>query len=140
MGQIDAQAAKRHEYERQIAELNDEKRNLYEQLVLWEIDAGSYKAAKATLDEQLARLEQVYSAISSEIDRLSQGEIRHKQCRVLAQSALDEHTLTQRLVDLLIERVLIYPGKKIEVKWKVAGFFEAGQPSAISQAIMGVPA
>ncbi len=34
-----------------------------------------------------------------------------------------ESSLTLALVDLLIERVLIFPDERVEVRWKIAEFF-----------------
>ena len=39
-----------------------------------------------------------------------------------ARAALDAEMLSLELVDMLIERVLIFPGNLIEIVWKVAGF------------------
>ena len=39
-----------------------------------------------------------------------------------ARAALDAEMLSLELVDMLIERVLIFPGNRIEIVWKVAGF------------------
>ena len=135
-GQNDVSAARQSEQEMSIAGLHDEKRQLYERLVLGEICADEYKAAKARLDEQLARLEQISSAMCSEREKFLHERGRHVQCKELARYALDENALTQQLVDLLVEKVLISPGGRVEVKWKVEGFFEAGEQSTM----MGITA
>ena len=33
-----------------------------------------------------------------------------------------ENTLTQALADMLIDKVLVYPGKRIDVIWKMQDF------------------
>jgi hypothetical protein len=35
-----------------------------------------------------------------------------------------EKKLTRALVDILIEKVLIFPGERVEVQWKFAEFFD----------------
>ena len=42
---------------------------------------------------------------------------------MIADKVFDENTLTQPITDLFINRVLIYPGNKIEVEWKITNFF-----------------
>ncbi len=34
-------------------------------------------------------------------------------------------SMTQELVDILIDKILVFPGDRIEVKWKLPGFADA---------------
>ncbi len=120
IGQIDARLTQQTEYERQIAALNDRKRRLYERLILGELTIESYKTEKLPIDAELTRLGQIHAALASEIEKLAQdGQRKNLASQVCAESAL-----TSTLVDLLIEKVLISPGERLEIKWKVADFFD----------------
>ncbi len=121
IGQIDARLARQTEYERQIAALNSRKRSLYERFILGELTIEGYKAEKVSIDAELARLGQINTALSSELETLTQDGRRKK----LASHVRAENRLTPALVDLLIEKVLIFPGERVEIKWKVADFFDA---------------
>ncbi len=99
--------------------LDGQKRRLYERLILGELDIESYNKEKAPLDAELMRLFHINTVISSELENLARGSRNRK----LAEQASAENGLTLALVDLLIERVLIFPGERVEVRWKIAEFF-----------------
>jgi DNA invertase Pin-like site-specific DNA recombinase len=105
-------------YEQHSVDLQDENRRLYEQFVLRNIGLDEYKAAKANLDADIRRLKRITS------DFAEQATI-HKQAgtlREIAQTILKSKALTRPLVDLLINKVHVYPDKHIEVDWKILGF------------------
>jgi DNA invertase Pin-like site-specific DNA recombinase len=110
---IDVRTERQADYTRQIESLNDDKRGLYEKLILGELSAAGYKTEKAALDAELARLNASFSARSAEMERLS-----------AAQSVKGKHKLSKPLADALIDELRIFPGNRIEIKWKISGFGE----------------
>ena len=54
---------------------------------------------------------------------LSTAQSANRERKKIAEKVAAENTLTRPLVDLLIEKVLIYPKEKFEVAWKVKNFF-----------------
>ena len=40
----------------------------------------------------------------------------------VARKILKEDALTQEIVDILIDRILVYPDKRIEIVWRIEGF------------------
>ncbi|MDR0936203.1 MAG: recombinase family protein [Oscillospiraceae bacterium] len=98
--------------------LQDENQRLYEQFALGKISVAEYKAAKVRLDADIERQNRIAARQSEQaIEREHYGTLRE-----IAQSVVGSETLTRPLVDLLIDRVRVFPGGKIEVKWKLSGF------------------
>ena len=104
------------DYARQIERIGDDRLKLYERYVHREIAADEYKTAKAHPDEEFSRLTQIHTALST-------AQSANRERKKIAGQAAIENTLTRPLVDLLIEKVLIYPKEKFEVTWKVKIFF-----------------
>jgi len=120
----DKRAVQQTEYEKRIDGLDEEKQRLYERFVIGELDAVSYKSESAALDAQILQLVGASSALST-----GQTNTQLKEFRELASSICSEETLTHQMVDLLIEKVQVYPGNRVAVKWKaaVAAFFGDNQ-------------
>ena len=110
------------EYEKQIEKLNDEKCALYEQYVLRKVDAAAYKTKKATLDAEMNHLKHTLDALKADAAILSAAKASDDELRKLADATLGTDKLTRPLVELLIDKVFIYPGNRIEIVWKVADF------------------
>jgi len=53
--------------------------------------------------------------------KTSDDELRH-----LAETANDEGKLNKALMDLLINKVYVYPDNRIEIDWKVGDFASVG--------------
>jgi DNA invertase Pin-like site-specific DNA recombinase len=110
------------EYEKQLGGLQEEKRTLYERFVLGEIDAATYKTEKAMFDTEISRFTKALGTLKSEAAILSAAKSSDDELRQIASTALDTDKLTRTLVDLLIEKVYIYPGNHVEIVWKAEDF------------------
>ena|GEM_PF-4875239 len=80
-------AAKSEQQARQeklIAQAEDNKRRLYEKLVLNEISADEYKARKADFDTRLASLNRVYGLIAKETAALNISKANRDELRAAA--------------------------------------------------------
>ena len=115
--------ARRAEFEKRIDMLGDEKKNIYERYVLGELDADGYKMEKQKIDAELSRLEQVHSALSAELANLEQAQSEDSERKRVAGCVSAEKGLTHSLVDLLINKVLVYPNNRVTIDWKVSAFF-----------------
>ena len=51
------------------------------------------------------------------------GDPKRKERGELARSALEQKELTRELVELLIEKVIVFPDGRVEVMWKAGEFF-----------------
>ena len=106
----------------QIRELQEQKRTLFEHLVLHKLTEQYYQMKKAAIDNDLAQLKEVQTARSTQLSQ-RQADVKTKNAnRELAQKVMDTGQLSSELVDALIERVYVYPGQEIEIVWKIAGF------------------
>jgi DNA invertase Pin-like site-specific DNA recombinase len=100
------------------SDLQDENRCLYEQFVLGNIGLDEYKGAKASLDADIGWLKRITSDLAERANEQEHTGSLHE----IAQTILQSKTLTRPLVDLLINKVHVYPDKNIEVDWKILGF------------------
>jgi len=110
------------EYEKRLDKLHEEKRDLYERLILGEMDANKYKAEKAVIDKELNRLTHALNTLKSEAAILSAAKSSDDELQQLAKTALKAEKLTRPLVDLLIDKVYIYPDNHVEITWKIESF------------------
>jgi hypothetical protein len=76
-----------------------------------------YRLQKAAIEVELERLIQVQKAMLN--DDMKQAP--DTSSIIAMKKALEANTLTQELVDLLIDKVLIYPDSRIEIIWKDNG-------------------
>ena len=109
-------------YKRQIEKLREDKCVLYERYVLKELDADAYKSEKAVIDTELAQLTRALDTLNAEAAALSAAKASDDELRKIAGMTLADNKLTRPLVDMLINKVYIYPGNRIEIEWKVADF------------------
>jgi predicted nuclease with TOPRIM domain len=118
-------AEQQAEYKKKIKKLQDEKSMLYERYVLNELDVADYKSGKAGIDAELAQMMRALEKLNSEAAACSAAKSSDDELRDVAEKALAVNKLTRPLVDLLVEKVYVYPGNQIEIEWKYADFFEA---------------
>ena len=115
-------AEQQAEYNRQIERLRDDKRVLYECFVLKELDTDAYKLKKAVIDAELDQVTRAFNTLNKETAVLAVEKASDDEIRKLAGTALGENKLSRSLVDLLIDKVYIYPENQVEIEWKVADF------------------
>jgi hypothetical protein len=123
LNEIDLRLERQSEYARRIESVGDEKRALYERVVLGELAAEDFKTEKAGLDAELARLTRIHDALAVENTKLAEAKSADVKLREVAENAAGESALTRALADLLIERVRVFPGGGIEVDWRFADYF-----------------
>lgn len=101
-----------------LRELQNRKQQLYENLVLGAITPEEYKAPKAAIDLEIGHQQQVHDAVCMQNEKSAPCAASVEAAR----AALDAEILSSELVDMLIEKVLVFPGNRIEIVWKVSGF------------------
>jgi DNA invertase Pin-like site-specific DNA recombinase len=106
------------EYMGRIERLRDEKQRLYEALVSGSIFPDEYKTQKTAIDAELANSLHVHEAILNE----SKKSTPDADSLQAAKKAMQAGKLSEALVDLLIDSVMVYPDDRIEVIWKLSGF------------------
>lgn len=87
-----------------------------------EISEVEYKAQKARLDRESARLEQLHDAVSAQLAQAQIDKQTKSARQQLAQKVIDTGKLSAELADALIGKVYVYPGNQIEIVWKMRDF------------------
>jgi site-specific DNA recombinase len=119
---LDADLARQTEYERQISAIQDTKRQLYEQYLMREIDLDDYKAQKAVCDAKLLQVKNTCAAVTAQAKQAQEQHAEQVKRKQIIQEISQAHGLTNSLVDLLIEKVYVFPEKRIEIAYKVSDF------------------
>ena len=121
-GQLDIQLARQAEYDKQIEGYLDQKRVLYEQLILKQITMEDYKIQKAAVDSELDRLREIHSNLKAQTSQMEMDEKSKSARTELALEVVGAGGLTAGLADTLIDRVYIYPNNQVEIVWKMKDF------------------
>ena len=121
---LDAVAAERTEYEKQIEALEDSKQSLFEQYVMGEIDVATYKSEKAACDAAILKAKNAYAAIAAQAKNKQEEQARQSSRSEIAKAITNAKSLTPELVNLLIEKVYVFPDKRIEIMYKVQDLFD----------------
>ena len=82
---------------------------------------------KGVLDAELTRLQEVQAALSTQLSQRQADEQTKNANRLLAEKVVDIGKLNTELVDMLIDRVYVYPQQNIEIVWKIGGFGFGGK-------------
>lgn len=120
---LDLQTVQQAEHEKKLRAIQDRKRQLYEQYALGEIDLETYKARKVEYDAELVRAKNVHNTITSQVKQAqSDYDAKLKQDKIIREIG-NADSLTQTLVDMLIDKVLVFPGERIEIQYITQDFF-----------------
>ena len=89
-----------------------------------EIDLNTYKAEKAACDELLLKTKNAYAAVLAQAKQKQDEQARQDSRMEASKAIFDADTLTTELAELLIDRVLVYPDKRIEIAYKIQDIFD----------------
>jgi len=107
------------DFAKQAQELAEQRQELYEQYVMGEIDRDTYQAAKAECN---AHIENVNTQLAL-LKQAERNRLMGEETANLAKKALDDTSLPKDIVDILIEKILVFPGDNLKIEWKVADFW-----------------
>lgn len=120
---LNLQSVQEAEHEKKLRALQDSKRQLYEQYALGEIDLETYKARKEEFDAALVKEKNVHTAIATQTKKAqSDYEAKIKRDEIIREIS-DADSLTNSLIDLLIKKVHVFPGNRIEIEYVTQDFF-----------------
>ncbi|MDR1617217.1 MAG: recombinase family protein [Syntrophomonadaceae bacterium] len=108
------------EYEGRIEKLREEQQRLYESFVLGGICRDDYKMQKSAVDSEIEKTRLTLESIRGQSGDSASDAIAVEA----AKKALRKRVLSKELVDMLIDRVLVYPDDRIEIVWKLPGFMD----------------
>lgn len=120
---LDTVIAERSECEKQIKALEDSKQSLFEQYIMGEMDAEAYKSGKASYDAAILKAKNAYAAIAAQAKKKKEEQNRQSSRAEVAKAITDAEGLTPELVNPLIEKVYVFPDKRIEIAYKVQDLF-----------------
>jgi len=106
------------DYSKRITEYNEQRQRHYESFVMGEIDREEYLKLKNECSEKIDRLNRQVAAISAE-ERAREAD---QYLLELAKRSVDANVPHKEIIDALIEKVHVFPDKRIEIEWKIADF------------------
>lgn len=115
--------SQRLEYDRQINALEESKLRLYEQYQLREIDLDTFKAKKEALNAQLLNIKNAYASLTAQAKREQEAKEKAAKCDNIMKELMEATCLTSALTALLIDKVYLYTDGRIEIKYKVQGYY-----------------
>ena len=121
-GLLDNSILERPEYERQIEALETKKMELYESYQMGEIDVLTYKREKEAVNEKLTAAKNAYAALVAQVKISQERQERLARRKIITDEVAAAENLTDRLIELLIDTVHIYPGNRIEIAYKIPDF------------------
>lgn len=95
---------------------------LFEQYLLREINLDTYKARKADCDSRLIKTKNAYAALAARAKQVQGEQAEQAKRQQIIREISDADSLTPSLADLLIEKVYVFPGKHVEISYKVRDF------------------
>jgi hypothetical protein len=106
------------EYKKQIRECEEQRQQCYEQFVLHEINHDVFMERKKECAAQIDRLNQ-------RLDLIRQagrdGQAKQKAVE-LAKTVVNESLSQREVINTLIDKILVFPGNRLEIQWKVSDF------------------
>lgn len=112
------------DYEQQISELQDQKMHLYELYILGTLDVDSYKRDKAALDAEILKAKSAYAIVAAQAKKQQAQHEEQVQRNQIVRELSSADSLSQSLADLLIDRIFVYPEKRIEIHYKIKDILE----------------
>lgn len=109
-------------YAKQIADMKALKTRLYEQLMMKEISLDEYKQCKDNIDVKLTLITNSYNNTTQRNDQLLRTQEEKEKRLSVANKITVQKSLTKELVDLLIDKVSVFPNNQIEIAWKIKDF------------------
>ena len=113
----------RAEYDQQIERLLDDKLRLYEQYLRGEVGLDDYKAQTSAYDEQLLKTKNARSAWMVQVEQTKEADDRRRNRKQAIQEIIKADKLTNGLSELLIEKVYVFAGNRIEIAYKMQDIF-----------------
>ncbi|MDR1060859.1 MAG: recombinase family protein [Clostridiales bacterium] len=106
------------DFEKEIGECVAERQLAYEQFVTREIGRDAYFALKAGCSERIERLSSRMAVLKQAERDMQSGEKTAKLAKQVVGGAL----APRELVETLVEKILVFPGNRVEIQWKIADF------------------
>lgn len=110
--------------EMQIAAIQDDKMRLYEEYLSGEISVEEYKAQKEVLDAALLKIQNAHATLTAQAKQAQEQHDEQVQRQVIIREIANADGLNAALADMLIEKVYVFPDKRIEIAYKIRDIFD----------------
>lgn len=122
IGNLEVQLTEKSTYGKRIAAYEKQKQRLYEAYCRKEVALPDFTAQKAEYDAELTSLKQAFTMLSMQTAQAKKSSVEKADIKKLAETISGESRLTPLLTDILLDRVLVYPNKQLEIIWKLKDF------------------
>jgi DNA invertase Pin-like site-specific DNA recombinase len=109
------------DYEKEIKTCIEQRQQVYERFVLREIDSDAYQSLRSGYTERFEMLNNQVAVLKQAERDAQTGQ----KTAAIAKHALNESATPREIVETLIDKVLVFPGRRIEIRWKIAGFMQS---------------
>ena len=116
---VDTVTLRQADFDRQIFELQEEKRKLYESLVSGGIPLPKYKEQKKQISERLLEVQNTKAVVMARLEAEQEERQHQRQQMDISRMLTESDGLTSELVDLLIDKIYVYPDKRVDVEFKI---------------------
>ena len=116
---VDTVTLRQADFDRQIFELQEEKRKLYESLVSGGIPLPKYKEQKEQISERLLEVQNTKAVVMARLEAEQEERQHQRQQMDISRMLTESDGLTSELVDLLIDKIYVYPDKRVDVEFKI---------------------
>lgn len=120
---VDTVAIRQADFGRQIFELQEEKRKLYEALVSGRIPLLEYKDQKEQISEKLLEVQNTKAVVMARLEAEQEERQHQRQQMDISRMLTESDGLTSELVDLLIDKIYVYPDKRVDIAFKIRDSF-----------------
>ena len=102
----------------QVARLKQQAKSQYEAFALGEIGKEAYLAVKALARQKEEILSEQIAKLELSIEQTQLTDSNKDGLAVKLQPYLDVEQFTEDILDGLLEQVLVFPGGRLEIRWK----------------------
>jgi hypothetical protein len=110
------------DYEKEAEVCVERRQEAYERFVLREIDSEAYQTVMKDIS---ARLDNLNSQIAA-FKQAERDREDGKKTIAIAKHTLSEAAKPREIVEALVDKILVFPGKRVEIQWKFADFAKLG--------------
>ena len=111
-------------YETQITAIQDDKMKLYESFLSGEINIEEYRAQKEVLDVSLKKTKSAHAALTAQAKQVQEERTERIQRQAIIQEITKADGLNASIADTLIEKVYVFPDRRIEIVYKIKDIFD----------------
>ena len=104
--------------EKRLKVLIEQRQAYYEQFVTGEIDRQTHQTLKADCSAQIERLNNQLAKYRQSV----YDSQTNQKTAALAKTALSQSTTEQEIVDMLIDKIHVFPNNHLKITWKASGF------------------